>query len=210
MPWPDQNFTRMSYPTPYNHEATQAVSNTALALSVTKWGGIRESSGSAQVTGWTLKGVNRNNSDSKSNTNALTLFWTLTDSGGTRTVKLYKNSSKAANQEVASGSKAGDGEITLTASNASGITGTVTVTYTANDTGLENQLIICPRACYAKVSVDTQPIRWWADNTVPTAEDGMYAVAGDVVELTTSEEIMNFRMIRQGGSDANVSVMYYE
>ncbi len=208
--WADQDWPRVSYPIPYSHEATVAVSTTALALAVEKWGTILESSGSAQVATWTLKGVNRNNSDVKTNKNALTLFWTLTDTGGTRTLKLYKNSSKAANTEVASGTSAGDGTITLTASNTSGITGTVAVVYTANSTIIGNQLVISPRACYAKITVDTQPVRYWTDNTVPTASDGLYAAASSVIELMSAEEIMNFRWIRQGESNANGSIVYYE
>jgi len=193
---------------PYTHESPAAVSTDAVALSVEKWGSISDKSGSAQVATWTLKGVNRNNSDASANSNALTLYWILTNETTTRTLKLYKDHAMA--NEVATGDSVGDGTITLVESNASGITGTVAVTYTADDTDIGNQLIISPRAVYAKITVDAQPIRYHVDNTVPTDTDGLYAAASSVIELMTSEEIMNFRMIRQGSADANVFIAYYE
>lgn len=207
----DQMFPRQSYPIPYNHEPTSLVSNTAKALAVEKWGVITKNGDSGnQLASLTLKGVNRFNSDVRRNPNSLTLYWKLTDAAGTRTVALYKSQAMAVGDKVAEGSSVGDGAITLAAANASGITGTVTVTYTGDETDSGNQIVIEPRAVYAKVTVDTQPIRWWNDNTVPTATDGLYAIAGSVIELRSCEEIMNFRMIRQAGADASVSVIYYE
>ena len=78
----------------------------------------------AQLSACTLYGVK--------STNSLhwRLFWTLTNSGTTRTFNIYRDSAKTI--LVAHGSRTGDGAITLTADNSSGITGTITVTYTAD------------------------------------------------------------------------------
>lgn len=84
----------------------------------------------AQLSACTLYGVK--------STNSLhwRLFWTLTNSGTTRTFNIYRDSAKTI--LVAHGSRTGDGAITLTADNSSGITGTITVTYTADDTDSSN------------------------------------------------------------------------
>jgi len=138
------------------------------------------------------------------------LYWKLVDAAGTRTVSLYNSQAMDAASKVAEGSKAGNGTITVSAENASGITGTIDVTYTEDSNKAENQIVIVPRAVYAKVTIDAQPIRYWNDGTAPTDTDGLYAAAGSVLELRSSEEIINFKMIRQGGTDANATVVYYE
>lgn len=71
-----------------------------------------------------------------SNTDAGVLYWSLTNSGSTRTLNLYKNSAK--DQLVASGSRVGNGWMYLHQQNASGMAGTLTVTYTGNDTDSGN------------------------------------------------------------------------
>jgi lysophospholipase L1-like esterase len=53
-----------------------------------------------------------------------------------RLVQLFKDRDGAAGNRVAYGSRDGDGTITLVQDNASGITGSVTVAYTGDDTGL--------------------------------------------------------------------------
>lgn len=80
-----------------------------------------------QLSGWRLFGVTMAHSD------ALVLYWSLTNSSSTRTVTLYANSART--QAVATGSRTGDGVITLAPANGSRISGTVTVAYTGNDTG---------------------------------------------------------------------------
>ena len=80
-----------------------------------------------QLSGWTLVGENFTNTDDGY------LYWGLTDSGGDRTVSLYKDSGAAAANLVAQGTRTGDGAITLTAQNSSGLTGTVTVAYSGDD-----------------------------------------------------------------------------
>jgi hypothetical protein len=105
-------------------------------------GVIEEGDDSAQCSGWAVYGATLRNTSSGR------LYWTLTDASGTRTVKLYsrKNHDTVANDYfsssnlVASGSRSGDGAITLTEQNSSGITGAVTVAYTADDEDLANIL----------------------------------------------------------------------
>lgn len=58
------------------------------------------------------------------------LYGSLSDATGTRTVNLYSDSARSV--LVASGSKAGDGEITLAEVSSSGLSGKITVTYTAD------------------------------------------------------------------------------
>jgi hypothetical protein len=211
------SYVRDTFYRPYTHEATITVSSTALALSAQKWGTLTEKSGSAQVASWTLKGVNYNNSVKNGDT--LELYWKLTDSGGTRTVSVYKAQAMGSSDKVAEGSNAGDGTITLAEQNSSGITGSVAVTYTANDTDKLNIISIAPRAIYAEVTIDTNNVRYWVDNTVPTASDGHLAPAiaataalvpvATIIKLRSAIEIMNFRVIRES-ADAKMSVTYYE
>jgi len=59
------------------------------------------------------------------------VFVSLSDSAGTRTVSVYKDSGRT--QLVAQGSRAGDGEVTLTEQGGSGLSGTVDVAYTGDD-----------------------------------------------------------------------------
>lgn len=86
---------------------------------------------SGQLTGWALTGLRRfcNLDAVRYRPQWGRLAVTLEDSGGTRTVTLYRGT-----VEMASGSRSGDGSITLTASNGSGIAGSVSVTYTGDIT----------------------------------------------------------------------------
>lgn len=74
-----------------------------------------------------------------SNTNGYKLYWKLTNSGSTRTINVYKDA--AGSNLVASGSRTGDGSITLTQQNTSGISGSVTVAYTTDETTLSAQIL---------------------------------------------------------------------
>jgi len=58
------------------------------------------------------------------------LYGSLSDAAGTRMVNLYSDSGRSV--LVASGSKVGDGEITLAEVGSSGLSGKITVTYTAD------------------------------------------------------------------------------
>jgi hypothetical protein len=89
--------------------------------------------GSQQLGCWKLNGATADNSASY-----YRWYWTLEDAAGTRTVKLYKNADKAAGNLVAQGSRVGDGFLTLAQANGSGLSGSVYVTYSADDTDAEN------------------------------------------------------------------------
>ncbi|MBA4372202.1 MAG: hypothetical protein C0402_05010 [Thermodesulfovibrio sp.] len=92
---------------------------------------------SDQLTNWQLAGV------STENTDAYTLYWELTDSGGTRTVRLFKTAAKPATDLVALGTLLGDGTLTLSAQNSSGLSGFVDVVYKAviRETGDTNSQV---------------------------------------------------------------------
>lgn len=105
-------------------------------------GVVEEGDSAAQCSNWALYGVTLRN------TSAGRLYWTLTNSGSDRTVSLYsrKNHDTVANNYfsadnlVAQGTLSGDGTVTLTAQNGSGISGSVDVAYTADDTDQSNIL----------------------------------------------------------------------
>lgn len=86
-----------------------------------------------QLSSWVFKGITYNN------TNNGVLYWSLTNSGATRTVDIYK-SSFAVGNKVATGSLVGDGVIILSAVNSSGLTGSVTVAYTLDDADASNSI----------------------------------------------------------------------
>lgn len=58
--------------------------------------------------------------------------------------------------------------------------------------------------------VEAQPLRYREDGTDPTATVGFLAVATTVFELPSKTAIDNFKAIRDGGTDAVLSVNYYK
>lgn len=70
------------------------------------------------------------------NSNAGVLYWTLTNSGSTRTVNVYKDSAKL--NLVATGSIVGNGTFWLVAQNSSALYGQIQVTYSGDDTNAGN------------------------------------------------------------------------
>ena len=103
---------------------------------------IEAGDASNQLSAWKLYGYNADNSSMADASNAFKFWWELTKSGSTVTVKVFKDSGKAAETLVCEGSiEADSGTITLGQSNSSGITGSVVVAYTADDTDAENTLI---------------------------------------------------------------------
>lgn len=105
----------------------------AVALSVSSLNITEAGDASNQMSAWSIAGM------TTANTNAGVLYWKLTDSAGDRTVKLYKDS--AGLNEVATGTRTGDGVVTLTESNSSGITGSVTVAYSGDDTTVSDNTL---------------------------------------------------------------------
>jgi len=88
-----------------------------------------------QLSNWSLSGVTRAFCHDYG-----ILYAELSDVAGTRTVTLYKSIAFGSSEEVAQGSRSGDGVITLTERNSSGISGNVTVAYTGDD----SKIIILP------------------------------------------------------------------
>jgi lysophospholipase L1-like esterase len=86
----------------------------------------------SQLSAWSLTGV------TGAKTNNGILYYKLTDSAGTRTVEVFDASAGGAGDRIAYGSRSGDGAVTLSQDNSSGISGTVTVAYTIDDTDVAN------------------------------------------------------------------------
>lgn len=65
-------------------------------------------------------------------------------------------------------------------------------------------------AVYAYIEVQANTIRWRADGTTPTSTVGFKATDGTGIELTSYQEIVNFRAISDGGAsgDATLQVHY--
>lgn len=101
-----------------------------------------EGDGSNQLATWSFEGL------ALSNTNIFRLYWNLTNSGTTRTIDLYKNSTKDSDSKIASGNRNGDGIISFTAVASSNLTGNVTVAYSGDDTSGGNNITIGDFAPY--------------------------------------------------------------
>jgi len=65
-----------------------------------------------------------------------------------------------------------------------------------------------PQVRRALITVDSAPIRWWADGSTPTTTTGHLSNIGDVINLAGPNDIRNFRAIRAGATDAKVQVSY--
>ncbi|MGC2064565.1 MAG: VWA domain-containing protein [Thermodesulfovibrionales bacterium] len=125
------NFSATGSPTQFILGVTKSGTGSGTVFPV-----ITENDDAAnQLDNWQLDGI------TTANTNAYTLYWNLSDFAGVRTVQLYKALAKGAADRVAQGSLSGNGIIFLTAQNSSGITGSVDVAYTGNDTDPGNTLV---------------------------------------------------------------------
>lgn len=82
------------------------------------------------------------NGSTPTNTDRGRLYWNFT--GATKTVDIYKDSSKT--QLVASGSRTGAGSIALTEQNSSGLTGSVTVIFSTPNNDTDSANFLYPRA----------------------------------------------------------------
>jgi len=83
-----------------------------------------------QLSAWKLSGVDYgSNTDDDGK-----IYVKLTDTSGTRKVELFSDSGQTS--KVAEGSRSGDGSITLSEANSSGLSGSVTVTYSADDSNI--------------------------------------------------------------------------
>lgn len=87
----------------------------------------------AQLSSWVLNGI------TLANTNNMQLYWALSNSGSDRTINLYSDPGMTV--LVATGTRNGDGSITITdGGSGSGISGSVTVAYTVDDSDAANIL----------------------------------------------------------------------
>ena len=64
-------------------------------------------------------------------------------------------------------------------------------------------------ATSAIIQVLTQPINFTRDGTTATTALGFVAQANDIIYLNTTQEIVNFSAIRNGGVDAAIEVEYH-
>lgn len=137
----DSNDTNNAHPN--QNDAFLETRADRIKVDVTAVPSFESSGDSGQLASWSLSGMQR-----FTNVRPVDLFpnWarlevTLIDTGGTRAVTLSQNG-----REVASGSRAGDGTITLAESNGSGLSGSVDVTYSGDVTSGSDLTIRWPKA----------------------------------------------------------------
>lgn len=160
----------------YEWNGAVAIANAGLTESIAEAGDA-----SNQMSAWTFTG------ESSSNTNSYVLYWKLENSGTTRTVSIYKDSAGA--NLVAQGSRDGDGEVTLTQQNSSGLAGTVTVAYTADDTTISANTLTFTYTLTKKSTTTWAQNRFYAigDKTfinVRTGEEFTYTGGESTTTLT--------------------------
>jgi len=154
-------LTTFATPKP-NHTFKMTAGATAITIE-------EEGDASNQLSAWILDGVTEKFSDNGK------LYWGLTQSGGDNTVTLYSDSGGASADEVATGTRTGDGSITLAASNSSGITGSVTVAYSGDDGVAAANILRVPLIHYRPfmlfAETETIYIKLGDKDVVATAED---------------------------------------
>ena len=69
---------------------------------------------------------------------------------------------------------------------------------------------IAMNKCWARVTVGTAGIRFQLDGSNPTGESGETLAVGDILTLNNLIEIKQFRAIRDGSTDAEMRVHYFE
>lgn len=121
-----------------------------------------------QLSSWVLTGW------TTANTLNGRLYWSLTNSGSNRTIRLYRHKSMNSAYEVASGTRSGDGSITISQVNSSGISGSVTVAYTADDSDTANILYMeMPQVAKADASDTTKRAMYVVESTISSATNGL-------------------------------------
>ena len=71
-------------------------------------------------------------------------------------------------------------------------------------------LTVPPNANKAIIVVEDATIRWRADGTDPTSIVGTKAFVNATIILDTVGDLSNFKAIRQGSTNAQLSINYYE
>ena len=60
----------------------------------------------------------------------------------------------------------------------------------------------------AFITVESNPIRFTVDGTLPTSSVGILLGAGDTLELESREEVFEFQAIRSSGVDSILSITF--
>lgn len=137
-----------------------------------RWAGrwtLEDYGDGGQLSSWTLTGLRR-----FSNLEPVTgkptqgrLGIALTDATGTRTVVLY-----AGETPIASGSRSGDGAITLAEQNESGVAGTVTVAYSADIALADGAYVYARWPASYQIHYSTSALSFPRTPEATTADDG--------------------------------------
>lgn len=83
-----------------------------------------------QITAWSFDNFTTNDVDVSGVSTSGRVYWNLSNSSTTRTIDIFKDAARSV--KVASGSRTGDGVITLTPEATYSITGSITVVYTSD------------------------------------------------------------------------------
>lgn len=59
-------------------------------------------------------------------------------------------------------------------------------------------------------TVATTAIRYWEDGTAPTSTVGMSQGHGAVIEITTAENLKNFKVIKETAGTTQLNIIYYK
>ena len=160
-----------------NMSSAQANPNTAASVSVT------DESSSAQMSAWVL------NFD-RTVGNRL-LYWGLTNSGTTRTVNIYEDS--ALTSVVATGSRTSDGSVTIEPvagrGESSGISGSVTVAYSATDADSANILTCVAYPATSEIQLNG------------STEFNYMEVDGNFVKYTVTETVSQINSAINGANE---------
>jgi hypothetical protein len=85
---------------------------------------------------------------------------------------------------------------------------TVSSTAIGLTSGTINPIITGVRTVTALCAVETAQIRYRIDGTDPTSSEGIVLNDGDTLTIEGSEDLLKFRAIRTGGSDATLKCSY--
>ena len=178
-----------SYDFPYNALDQESASSTQISATWKAKPEVEERiDANTSFSSWVLTGLKRFTNIAKvpgRSTQGL-LYATMTNSGSVRTVGIYNG-----NRLVASGYRTGDGSVTLTEENSSGVSGTVTVAFTSTVALGDVPLTVRWPASYqvhyttSSLSFPRTPERTVLDNgqgnffgfTTGSLDDGTYNVA---------------------------------
>lgn len=130
------------------------------------------------------------------------LYINVSDAGGDRTVDVYNSDSRAGGAKIATGTRTGDGAITLAEANSSGVSGSVTVVFANQDDTIV--LLIDPAYkeslddLAAETTDDDQSLlRDDSDRNAKNTYDSIQnALAGERSKLLTDQDFFVFTVAR--------------